>query len=136
ERMMMSVFIEAFKTRRLADWSIEPVVFARCQVLEGDAAIVGRDEQGLLRGITEEHISMEEFMDAHVNHGSMRDGFAVPPFFFPSAGLAGLDIVFYVQVNRQLFPVFVQLKLRPIPVKKDDEQLDYTVVKKDMTDLS
>ncbi|KAF9086650.1 hypothetical protein BGX23_008682, partial [Mortierella sp. AD031] len=39
-------------------------------------------------------------------------------------------------INGQLFPVFVQLKLRPTPVKRDDEQLGYKVVKKDMTDLS
>ncbi|KAG0008302.1 hypothetical protein BGZ82_004755, partial [Podila clonocystis] len=68
----------------------------------------------LHRGISHEHISMEGFMDAHVNNGSMLHGRAVPPFFFPKAKPSGPDIVFYIRVKDKLFPVFVQLKLRQI----------------------
>ncbi|KAF9309124.1 hypothetical protein BG003_010197 [Podila horticola] len=62
---------------------------------------------------------MEDFMDAHVNNGSMCEGRAVPPFFFPKAKPFGPDIVFYIQVKDKQFPVFVQLKLHQILTTSD-----------------
>ncbi|KAG0271706.1 hypothetical protein BGZ97_011179, partial [Linnemannia gamsii] len=62
---------------------------------------------------------MEDFMDAHINTNSLRQGQPVPPFFFPKAKPSGPDIVFYIRVKDKLFPVFVQLKLRQILTTKD-----------------
>ncbi|KAG0253674.1 hypothetical protein BGZ95_006249 [Linnemannia exigua] len=117
--MMMNVLTETFKTRALSDWPHEPSIPSQCAALDGNAVIVGLDERGLLRGISHEHISMEDFMDAHVNKGSSRRGGAVPSFFFPKAKPSGPDIVFYIRVKDRLFPVFVQLKLRQTMAKKD-----------------
>ncbi|KAK3836314.1 MAG: hypothetical protein J3R72DRAFT_493794 [Linnemannia gamsii] len=117
ELMIMNVFIETFKTRSLSDWPHEPSILSQCTKLAGFAVIVGLDEQGLQRGISHEHISMEDFLNAHVHNGSMHDGRAIPPFFFPKAKPSGPDIVFYIRVNRNLFPVFAQLKLRQTMAK-------------------
>ncbi|KAF9115634.1 hypothetical protein BGX30_006203 [Mortierella sp. GBA39] len=119
ELMMMNVLTEVFKTRAFSDWPHELLILSQCAKLAGTAVIVGLDEQGLQRGISHEHISMEEFMDAHVNTNSLRQGQPVPPFFFPKANPSGPDIVFYIRVKDRLFPVFVQLKLRQIVTKKE-----------------
>lgn len=115
ELMMMNVFIETFKTsetRALSKWPHNPSISSQCLALDGDATIVGLDERGLQCGVSHEHILMEDFMDAHVNNGSMHDGRTVPPFFFPKAKPSGPDLVFYIRVKEKLFPVFAQLKLR------------------------
>ncbi|KAG0068454.1 hypothetical protein BGZ89_004695 [Linnemannia elongata] len=112
ELMMMSVLTEAFKTRAFSDSPNEPSILFQCEELAGTAVIVGLDEHGLQRGISYEHISMKEFMDAHLYNSSMRDDRAVPPFFFPKAKPSGPNIVFIIRVKENLFPVFVQLKLR------------------------
>ncbi|KAF8945873.1 hypothetical protein BGZ47_001832 [Haplosporangium gracile] len=119
ELMMTSVLTEAFKTRAFSNWPQGPSILSQCAKLAGNAAIVGLDEQGLQRGISYEHISIEEFMNAHVNTNSLRQGQPVPPFFFPKAKPSGSDIVFYIWVKDKLFPVFVQLKLRQILTTKD-----------------
>ncbi|KAF9178381.1 hypothetical protein BGZ51_007824 [Haplosporangium sp. Z 767] len=112
EYMMMSVFSETFKERPLSEWPHEPPISEMCAALVGDIEIVGWKELGLEQGTSFKHMSMEEFMDAHINHKSMRNNKAVAPFFFPKPQLSGPDMVFYIQVKGRLFPVFVQLKLR------------------------
>ncbi|KAG0195105.1 hypothetical protein BGX28_002278, partial [Mortierella sp. GBA30] len=92
ELMMMNVLSEAFKTRALSDWPHEPSISSQCAALDGNAVIVGLDEQGLQRGISHEHTSMEDFMDAHINNSTLQHGRAVPPFFFPKAKPSGPDI--------------------------------------------
>ncbi|KAK3839803.1 MAG: hypothetical protein J3R72DRAFT_476167 [Linnemannia gamsii] len=104
-----SVLTEVFKTHALSDWPHEPLITSQCAELAGNAVIVGLNEQTLWRWISHEHISMENFMDAHVNTNSFRQGKPVPPFFFPKAKSSGLDIVFYIRVKGKLFPVFSQL---------------------------
>ncbi|KAG0240155.1 hypothetical protein BG011_003737, partial [Mortierella polycephala] len=83
-----------------------------CAALVGDMEIVGWKGTGLEQGTSFKHISMKDFMDAHVNHNSIRNNKAVAPFFFPKPQLSGPDMVFYIRVKGRLFPVFVQLKLR------------------------
>ncbi|KAF9158920.1 hypothetical protein DFQ26_007100, partial [Actinomortierella ambigua] len=119
ELMMMNVLTETFKIRTLSDWPHVPSIPSQCAMLDGNAVIVGLDKQGLQRGISHKHISMSDFMDAHANNGSSRRGGAVPPFFFPKANPSGPDIVFYIRVEKKLFPVFVQLKLRQTMATKD-----------------
>ncbi|KAG9067167.1 hypothetical protein KI688_011948 [Linnemannia hyalina] len=70
ELMMMSVFTEPH----------ELLITSQCAKLAGNAVIIGLDEQALQRGIFHEHISIEGFMDAHVNTNSLRQGQPVPPF--------------------------------------------------------
>ncbi|KAG0267567.1 hypothetical protein DFQ27_008612 [Actinomortierella ambigua] len=119
ELMMMNVLTETFKIRTLSDWPHEPSIPSQCAMLDGNAVIVGLDEQAFQHGISHEHISMRGFMDAHVNNGSSRRSGAVPPFFFPKANPSGPDIVFCIRVQDRLFPVFVQLKLRQTMATKD-----------------
>ncbi|KAF9271400.1 hypothetical protein BGZ88_006219 [Linnemannia elongata] len=117
--MMMNALTETFKTRALCDWPNDPSVLSQCTELAGNAEIVGLDEQGRQRGISYEHISMEDFMEAHAHQDSRHDGRVVPPFFLPEAKPSGPDIVFYIQINNKLFPAFVQLKLRQIIDEKN-----------------
>lgn len=102
--MMMNALTKAFKTRALCDWPNDPSVLSQCTELAGNADIVGLDEQDRQRGTSYEHISMEDFMEAHAHQDSRHDGRVVPPFFFPDAKPSGPDIVFYIQINNKLFP--------------------------------
>ncbi|KAF9929041.1 hypothetical protein BGZ67_006616 [Mortierella alpina] len=53
-------------------------------------------------------MSMEEFMDAHVNHQSTRNNTPVAPFFFPKSKPSGPDLVFFIRIDgRRIVPVFV-----------------------------
>ena len=45
---------------------------------------------------------------AHANNNSLRFGQPVPSFFFPQAHATGPDVVFYIRVEDNMFPVFVQ----------------------------
>ncbi|KAF9176639.1 hypothetical protein BGZ51_000167, partial [Haplosporangium sp. Z 767] len=127
EYMMMDVFVEAFKTRAFSDWSHEPSIPSMCTKLEGKAEIVGLDNSTFQRGITHRDIEMEVFMNAHVNQKSTHGGKAVPPFYFPKAKPSGPDIVFYIRVDNNLFPVFVQLKLRPVLSDNDAKDALQTI---------
>ncbi|KAF9984705.1 hypothetical protein BGZ65_012828 [Modicella reniformis] len=67
---------------------------------------------GLEQGTTHVMMSMEEFMDSHVNHGSMRNNMPVAPFFFPKSKPSGPDLVFFIRIDgKRIIPVFVQMKL-------------------------
>ncbi|KAG0247405.1 hypothetical protein BGZ95_008716 [Linnemannia exigua] len=83
--MMMRVLTEAFKTCALSDWPDELSITSQCADLAGNAVIVGLNEQELWRGISHESISMEGFLDVHVNTNSLRQGRPTPPFIFPKA---------------------------------------------------
>ncbi|KAK3835433.1 MAG: hypothetical protein JOS17DRAFT_846231 [Linnemannia elongata] len=98
EVMMMSILTEDFKTRAFSDWPHNPSIPSHCEKLAVNAKIVGLNEQESQRRISYEHISMENFMDAHVSNDSMHDGRTIPPFFFPKATPSGPDIVFYIQI--------------------------------------
>ncbi|KAI8345423.1 hypothetical protein B0O80DRAFT_504400 [Mortierella sp. GBAus27b] len=57
-------------------------------------------------------MSMEEFMDAHVNHESTRNNMPVAPFFFPKSNPSGPDLVFFIRIDgARLVHVVVQMKL-------------------------
>ncbi|KAF9924655.1 hypothetical protein BGZ67_009152, partial [Mortierella alpina] len=113
EQYMMSVFSETFKSRRLSDWPYLPPISEMCPDLVGEVEIVGWREPALLKGTTHESMSMGEFMDAHVNHQSLRNKMPVPPFFFPKSKPSGPDLVFFIRIDgRRMVPVFVQMKLR------------------------
>ncbi|KAG0273988.1 hypothetical protein BGZ97_010587, partial [Linnemannia gamsii] len=90
-------------------------------MLNGNAVIVGLNEQEGLQqhGVSHEHISMEDFMNAHVHQNSMHHDRPVPSFFFPKPAPSGPDMVFFIRINDNLFPVFVQLKLRQMTTTSD-----------------
>ncbi|KAG0060267.1 hypothetical protein BGZ89_012410 [Linnemannia elongata] len=112
ERFMMKVFSETFNARSLSEWPHQPPISDMCPALVGKVEIVGWREPGLEQGTTHAMMSMEEFMDAHVNHESTRDNMPVAPFFFPKSNLSGPDLVFFIRIDgARLVPVFVQMKL-------------------------
>ncbi|KAF9386563.1 hypothetical protein CPC16_007477, partial [Podila verticillata] len=57
-------------------------------------------------------MSMETFMDAHVNHRSVLNDKPIPTFFFPKAKPSGPDLVFFIRIDGcRTVPVFVQMRL-------------------------
>lgn len=80
EYMMMSVFTEAFKTHAFSDWSLQLSIPSMCAALKGKSEIVGLIDDGFQCGITHEEITMQQFIDAHVNNNSVRGDNAIPPF--------------------------------------------------------
>ncbi|KAG0248328.1 hypothetical protein BG011_000186 [Mortierella polycephala] len=112
EHFMMSVFSETFNTRPLSEWPHSPPISEMCAALVGKVEIVGWKDPGLEQGTTHKNMSMEEFMDAHVNRQSIWSNKPVAPFFFPKSKPSGPDMVFFIRIdNTRVVPVFVQLKL-------------------------
>ncbi|KAF9916671.1 hypothetical protein FBU30_001209 [Linnemannia zychae] len=112
EQFMMRVFSETFNTLPLSKWSHQPPITEMCPAFVGKVEIVGWKEPGLNQGTTHSMMSMEEFMDAHVNHGSTSSKIPVAPFYFPKSNPSGPDLVFIIQIDgTRLIPVFVQMKL-------------------------
>ncbi|KAG0286711.1 hypothetical protein BGZ97_007332, partial [Linnemannia gamsii] len=81
-----------------------------------------RKRRGNLCGELERNITTHAFMEAHVNNGSKREDQDVTPFYFPVPHISGPDIVFYVKINGNIYPVFVQLKLRQVLEGSDVEK--------------
>ncbi|KAF9308678.1 hypothetical protein BG003_010754 [Podila horticola] len=82
-----------------------------CEAFVGKVEIDGRREPGLEQGTTHEMVSMEGFLDAHVNHLSTRNNKFVTPFFFPKSKPSGPDMFFIRIDGCRMVPVFVQMKL-------------------------
>ncbi|KAF9965237.1 hypothetical protein BGZ70_005179 [Mortierella alpina] len=86
------------------------------EMFQREATIAGWS--GSMRTTGSQEMTMDEFLDAHVNKNSLRDDEPVPPFFYPEEHLSGPDIVFVVRFSGPdsasgdiVCPVFVQLKL-------------------------
>ncbi|KAF9979738.1 hypothetical protein BGZ79_006480, partial [Entomortierella chlamydospora] len=69
--------------------------------------------------IGDETMTMDQFLDSHINKDSEFNGFPVPPFYFPYAQWSGPDIAFVVRFIGNTpdeedikCVVFAQLKLR------------------------
>ncbi|KAG0322758.1 hypothetical protein BGZ99_003146, partial [Dissophora globulifera] len=81
-------------------------------VLDGNAEIVGYVNH-LTLGTDFETMSLDAFLDAHVYHGSCKDGKPVSPFYHPAETSSGPDIAFVLRLDNYSYcPVFVQLKMR------------------------
>ncbi|KAI9239307.1 MAG: hypothetical protein BYD32DRAFT_411469 [Podila humilis] len=81
-------------------------------ILGGKAEIVGYVNH-LTLGTDFEAMSLDAFLDAHVHHGSRKDGKPVPPFYHPAEMPSGPDVAFVLRLdNHGYCPVFVQLKTR------------------------
>ncbi|OAQ23964.1 hypothetical protein K457DRAFT_1836886 [Linnemannia elongata AG-77] len=81
-------------------------------ILDLKAEIVGYANH-LTLGTDFQRMSLDEFLDAHVHHGSRKDGKPVPPFHHPAETPTGPDVAFVLRFdNHGYCPVFVQLKMR------------------------
>ena len=69
----------------------------------------------------------QDFMKAHVMNGSKREDRDVPPFYFPAPHVSGPEVVFYAKINNNIYPCFVQLKLRQVLEGSDVEKALATV---------
>ncbi|KAF9151259.1 hypothetical protein BGX20_005461, partial [Mortierella sp. AD010] len=87
----------------------EPVTFPK-HLFEHKATIVGWEgyEWGTRHSKT---LTMHDFMEAHYWNYSRNGDYKVPPFYYPGLSPSGPDIVFVLQINNELYPVFVQTKL-------------------------
>lgn len=73
-----------------------------CAAFKGKFEIVGLIDDGFQSGIMHEEITMQQFIDAHVNNNSVRGDDSIPPIYFPKAKPSGPDIVFYIHINGNL----------------------------------
>ncbi|KAF8924145.1 hypothetical protein BGZ47_004184, partial [Haplosporangium gracile] len=126
ETIMPPVFVETFKNRPLSSW---PLLANNTfpESLAGDVTIVGYTDQQSKLAISHKNITTHAFMEAHVKNGSKREAQDIPPFYFPAPHISGPDIVFYVKINGNVCPVFVQLKLRQVLEGSDVEKALATV---------
>ncbi|KAF9125289.1 hypothetical protein BGW39_007526 [Mortierella sp. 14UC] len=93
-------------------WPHQPLISEMCAALVGKVAIVGWKEPGLEQGTSHNIMSMEEFMNVHINRHSIRNNKPIAPLFSKSKP-SGLDLVFFIRIDgARLVPIFVQLKLR------------------------
>ncbi|KAG0056092.1 hypothetical protein BGZ83_006353 [Gryganskiella cystojenkinii] len=101
---------------------------SREPVLTGKAEIVGYVNH-LTLGTDFKSMSLDAFLDAHVNRKSLKDGKPVPPFYHPAETPSGPDIVFVLHfVDHGYCPVFVQLKMRH-KMAKTETQSAFSAVK-------
>ncbi|KAF9323663.1 hypothetical protein BG006_001252, partial [Podila minutissima] len=89
---------------------------------ESDPLLLADAERAVLHST-----NASAFMEAHVKNGSKRDDQDIPPFYFPAPHISGPDIVFYIKINGNIYPVFVQLKLRQVLEGSDVEKALATV---------
>ncbi|GJJ67718.1 hypothetical protein EMPS_00064 [Entomortierella parvispora] len=81
-------------------------------VMDDKAEIAGFDNHVNI-GTDSGSMTLDAFLDAHVHHGSFKDGKPVAPFYHPAETPSGPDIVFVLHFdNHGYCPVFVQLKMR------------------------
>ncbi|KAG0061775.1 hypothetical protein BGZ92_006353, partial [Podila epicladia] len=126
ENLMPPVFIETFKSRPLSSWPLL-TNFSLPHQLTGEVAIVGYDEQQPKLAASDRNLTTQQFMKAHVEINSKQGDQDVPPFYFPAPHVSGPDIVFFVRINDNIYPCFVQLKLRQVLEGSDVEKALATV---------
>lgn len=126
EAMMPPVFVETFKNLPLSSWPLL-TKDSLPERLFGHVTIVGYNEQEPKLVISHRTITMQDFMKAHVKNNSKLGHQDVPPFYFPAPQVSGPDIIFYVRIKDEIYPVFVQLKLRQVLSTSDVEQALATV---------
>ncbi|KAF9536251.1 hypothetical protein EC957_011851 [Mortierella hygrophila] len=108
ETMMPHVFLETFKSRPLSSWPLL-ANYSLLDQLIGDVTIVGYDEQQPNLAASHRNLTTQQFMKAHVENNSKKGGQDIPPFYFPAPHISGPDVVFYIKIGGNIFPVFVQL---------------------------
>ncbi|KAF9549899.1 hypothetical protein EC957_002470 [Mortierella hygrophila] len=101
--------------------SYDPILDCRAEIAGYvNNLALGTDFKGL---------SLEEFLEAHVHHGSHKDGKRLPPFYHPAETPSGPDVAFVLRLDDQGYcPVFVQLKMRH-KMTKLETQVAFSTVK-------
>ncbi|KAG0273750.1 hypothetical protein BGZ95_010466 [Linnemannia exigua] len=96
-------------------------------ILNRKAEIVGYVNH-LTLGTDFRSMSLDKFLDAHVNCGSRKSGKPVPPFYRLANKLPGPDIAFVLRLeNHDYCPVFIQLKMRH-KISKTETQSAFATV--------
>jgi hypothetical protein len=108
ETMMPPVFVETFKNRPLSSWPLLTNTSLPDQ-LTGDVTIVGYDDHQPKLAISHKNITTQRFMKAHVENNSKQGDQDVPPFYFPAPHVSGPDVIFFVKINGNMYPIFVQV---------------------------
>ncbi|KAF9900009.1 hypothetical protein EC991_008034 [Linnemannia zychae] len=126
EAMMPHIFVEMFKSRPLSSWPLLTKTSLPDQLV-GDVTIIGDDEQQPELVVSHRNPTSQQFMKGHVKSRSKKSDQDIPPFYFPAPHVFGPDIVFYVMINGNVIPVFVQLKLRQVLLASDVKKALATV---------
>ncbi|KAF9342989.1 hypothetical protein BGX26_006469, partial [Mortierella sp. AD094] len=105
---MPAVFVETLKNRPFSSWPLLPNNSIPEQ-LAGNVTIVGYNEQESRLAISHKDITTQAFMEAHIRGSSKQGDNTIPPFYFPAPHVCGPDVIFFVQINGEYFPVFTQL---------------------------
>ncbi|KAG0048437.1 hypothetical protein BGZ83_006594 [Gryganskiella cystojenkinii] len=113
EMAVLPSLAHVFHDKILSNTPLVPDEAKSCNpVLSGKAEIVGYVNH-LILGTDFESMSLDAFLDAHINRTSRKDGKLVPPFYHPAETPFGIDVVFVLHLdNHGYCPVFVQLKMR------------------------
>jgi len=77
--------------------------------------------------MSHKNVTTQQFMKAHVENGFKQGDQDVPPFYFPAPHVSGPDIVFFVRINGNVYPCFIQLKLRQVLKGSDVEKALATI---------
>ncbi|KAF9536315.1 hypothetical protein EC957_011581, partial [Mortierella hygrophila] len=131
EKAVLPSLAHVFHDKILSNTSLVPKgVKSYDLILDVKAEIAGFGNHHAL-GIDVETMSLDEFLDAHVHHGSYKDGKPVPPFYQPAETPSGPDVAFVLRFdNHGYCPIFVQLKMRH-EVRKLEAQKAFSTVKAD-----
>ncbi|OAQ27381.1 hypothetical protein K457DRAFT_139632 [Linnemannia elongata AG-77] len=124
--MMPPVFVETFNSLPLSSWPLLTNTSLPSQ-LTGDVTIVGYDDRQPKLAISHQNITTQHFMKAHVENNSKLGDQSIPPFYFPAPYVSGPDIIFFIKISGNMYPCFVQLKLRQVLEKSDVEKALGTV---------
>ncbi|KAF9177895.1 hypothetical protein BGZ51_008187 [Haplosporangium sp. Z 767] len=102
-----------FHDKTLSEADLVPKGAKSCDPLLGHNAKIAGYVNHLTLGTDFESMSLDSFLDAHVNHDSCKDGKPVPPFYRPTETPSGPDVAFVLYFDNHGFcPVFIQLKMR------------------------
>ncbi|KAI1318391.1 hypothetical protein EDD11_006729 [Mortierella claussenii] len=130
ELAVLPSLVHVFHDKVLSQTTLVPKAKPYDSLLDHTAKIAGKDVAPTL-GIDYRSMSLEEFLAAHVENGSLKDGKPVPPFYRPAEKSSGPDIVFVLHFEKRgSCPVFIQLKMRA-SMNKTETQSAYTTVKAD-----
>ncbi|KAF9543647.1 hypothetical protein EC957_000579 [Mortierella hygrophila] len=131
EMVVLPSLAHVFHGKILSHTGLVPEGEKSCDpILNGKAKIAGYVNH-LALGTDPETMSLDAFLDAHVHHGSYKDGKTVPPFYLPAETPSGPDVAFVLRLDNQGYcPVFVQLKMRH-KMTRPERQSKFSTVKAD-----
>ncbi|KAG0279026.1 H(+)-transporting V1 sector ATPase subunit A [Linnemannia gamsii] len=101
EACMPPVFVETFKSRPLLSWPLLTKTSLPDQLV-GDVTIVGYDEQQPKLVVSYRNLTTQQFMKAHVEHGSKQGDQDIPPFYFPDPQLKLRQVLVASDVEKAL----------------------------------